>query len=134
MRYARPIFLLLFLLTLGLPLVSHAAAPYIDPATDTKHWGSADPSKTLFWTPAQQVAGYRNMEKISPARRISASTAPSILSEAPVGLPGVSFMHDGVEMTVDQYCAEGSVAGLIVLQNGTVVYERYGMGNYKSTR
>ena len=134
MRYARPIFLLLFLLTLGLPLMSHAAAPYIDPAIDTKHWGPADPSKTLFWTPAQQVAGYRNMEKISPARRISASTAPSILSEAPVGLSGVSFMHDGVEMTVDQYCAEGSVAGLIVLQNGTVVYERYGLGNDQTTR
>lgn len=134
MLYARPIPLLLFLLTLGQTLMSHAAAPYIDPSTDAEHWGPADPSKTLFWTPAQQVAGYRNMEKLSPARRIPASTAPSALPEALVDLSGVRFVHDGVGMTVEQYCAEGSVAGLIVLQNGAVAYERYGLGNDQSTR
>ena len=96
MLYARPIPLLLFLLTLGQTLMSHAAAPYIDPSTDAEHWGPADPSKTLFWTPAQQVAGYRNMEKLSPARRIPASTAPSALPEALVDLSGVRFVHDVV--------------------------------------
>ncbi|MGB0604694.1 MAG: hypothetical protein ACPGRY_07055, partial [Candidatus Latescibacterota bacterium] len=92
MLYARPIPLLLFSLALGLPLMSHAAAPYVDPSTDAEHWGPADPSKTLFWTPAQQVAGYRNMEKLSPARRIPASTAPSTLPEALVDLSGVRFV------------------------------------------
>lgn len=134
MRFVHSGFILFALLTLGLALVSHAAAPYIDPATDAEHWGPADPSKTLFWTPAQQVAGYRNMEKLSPSRRVPASAAPSELSEALIDLSGVRFVHDGVELSVDQYCKEQSVAGLIVLQNGTVVYERYGLGNNQSTR
>lgn len=134
MRYAR--FLLLFctLLTLCQLPAAHAAAPYIDPATDAQHWGPADPSKTLFWTPAQQVSGYRNMEKLFPSRRIPASTTPSVLPEALVDLADIRFEHDGIEMTVDAYSAQQSVAGLIVLQNGRIVYERYGLGNDRYTR
>ena len=35
-----------------------ADAPTIDPADDSNHFGS--PEEILFWTPEQQVAGYRN--------------------------------------------------------------------------
>ena len=30
------------------------------------------PDSVLFWTPEQQVAGYRNLDKIFPTRRIKA--------------------------------------------------------------
>ncbi|MDX1556453.1 MAG: hypothetical protein R3212_10540, partial [Xanthomonadales bacterium] len=52
-----------------------ARGPYVDPAEDTKYFG--DPDDFLNWAPKQQVAGYRNIELISPARRIEASTQPA---------------------------------------------------------
>jgi hypothetical protein len=47
------------------------AAPTIDPADDAAQFGP--PEKILFWTPEQQVAGYRNMEQLAPVRLVSAS-------------------------------------------------------------
>ena len=51
-----------------------ADAPYIDPADDEKYFG--DPAKELFWTHEQQVAGYRNMDKIAWTRAVPAGEDP----------------------------------------------------------
>ena len=42
---------------------------------------------------------------------------------------GVEINTDQVSMTVDEYVRIQNVAGLIVVKNGTVVYERYELGN-----
>lgn len=42
----------------------YAHAPVLDPADDARHLGP--PDKLLFWTPEQQVAGYRNFRLIYP--------------------------------------------------------------------
>jgi hypothetical protein len=47
-----------------------AKAPHVDPASDPDHFGPLD--KLLFWTPEQQVASYRNIDKILPSRSIIA--------------------------------------------------------------
>jgi CubicO group peptidase (beta-lactamase class C family) len=36
-------------------------------------------------------------------------------------------------MTTDEYFAKQSVAGLLVIKDGTIVYERYGLGNTKDS-
>lgn len=61
---ALTLFLLLPLTVLAEP------ATFIDPAEDARHFG--DPEMTLFWTPQQQVAGYRNMDRLVHARWIRA--------------------------------------------------------------
>lgn len=109
-----------------------AEAPFIDPADDARHFGP--PDKILFWTPEQQVAGYRNIHRIYPTRRIAAGDGVRALPFAPVDLSQVSLAAGDVSMTVDEYFTHQNVAGLLVLKDGKIAYERYGLGNTQDSR
>jgi len=113
-------------------LTAHAEAPFIDPAEDAAHFGSMD--KILFWTPQQQVAGYRNMDTLTEVRQIRAGRKPLALPERPVDLDSLAIVHDGGNMSVGDYLQRQSVAGLLVIKDGAVVYERYRLGNDRATR
>ena len=106
-----------------------ADAPTIDPVDDSKHFGA--PEEILFWTPEQQVAGYRNISKILPTREIKASNSVYPLPVKLAGLDELQFEYDGAQMTIDDYLANQSVAGLLVIKNGEIVFERYRLGNTK---
>jgi CubicO group peptidase (beta-lactamase class C family) len=110
----------------------HAQAPTIDPADDEQHLGP--PQLMLFWKPDRQVAGFRNFDKIYPTRLIAAGGTPLPLPADTVELGDVVIRHGDGEMTVDEYFTKGCVAGLLVIKNGTIVYERYGLGNTEDTR
>ncbi|MBT4523196.1 MAG: serine hydrolase [Halieaceae bacterium] len=109
-----------------------AEAPYIDPVDDHKHFGP--PQSTLFWTPKQQVAGYRNSDKIYPTRLIEAGGPVYPLPYALVDLGEVDVKLKGASMTVNEYVKAQSVAGLIVIKNGKILYERYGLGNTEDSK
>jgi len=113
------------------PALAVHAAPYIDPKDDPEHFASAD--NILFWNPDQQVAGYRNMEKITNARLIPASDNPLILQERHADLDSL-VIDDATGMTVDDYIDKQSVAGLLVIKDGAIVYERYALGNDRNSR
>ena len=51
-----------------------AQAPWVDPAQDQNNLGTQ--AASLFWTPQQQVSGYRNWGKIFPTRTIAAGDCP----------------------------------------------------------
>ena len=108
-----------------------AQAPWIDPADDDKHLG---PPRPLFWTLEQKVAGFRNYGKIFPVRRVPAgdSLFPLPVDERELG--GLEFAFHGETLTVDEYFVRSNVAGLLVIQDGKIVYERYGLGNTAETR
>lgn len=112
--------------------IAIAQAPYIDPAEDAQHFGS--PESILFWKPDQQVAGYRNMEQLVPVRWIRAGDAPLLLPEKPMDLDLVVLENAAGGMTVEQYLEQQSVAGLLVIKDGSIVYERYGLGNNQDSR
>ena len=109
-----------------------AEAPYIDPADDEKYFGP--PEAELFWTLEQKVAGYRNMDKISWTRAVPAGGDAFPLPTELRELGGIEINTDQVSMTVDEYIRKQNVAGLIVVKNGTVVYERYELGNTRESR
>lgn len=109
-----------------------AGAPYVDPADDSKHFGS--PDNVLFWTPEQQVAGYRNADRIFPTRTIRAGDAVLALPQALVDLGHVRFQLGNSSMTVDDYFQRQSVAGLLVIKDSKIVYERYGLGNTPNSK
>lgn len=109
-----------------------AQAPYIDPAEDALHFGS--PENILFWTPDQQVAGYRNMDQLAPVRWIHAGDAPLQLPEEPLDLDSVVLEDSTARLTIAQYLEQQSVAGLLVIKDGSIVYERYGLGNNQDSR
>ena len=109
-----------------------AKAPHVDPANDPDHFGP--PDKILFWTPEQQVASYRNIDKIFPTRAITADGAVLALPEAQVNLGGVTLRTEHSAMTVDEYFVQQNVAGLLVIKDGKIAYERYGLGNTGDSR
>jgi CubicO group peptidase (beta-lactamase class C family) len=104
-----------------------AKAPTIDPRDDAKHFG--EPEKVLMWTPEQQVSGYRNMSKLRPTRKITAAGTTLELPERLVDLGGVKINTDERSLSVDEYFEQQNVAGLLVIKDGQIVYERYGLGN-----
>lgn len=130
-RFSCLFFALLLALLAAAPQPT-AAAPHIDRAHDAEHLGQID--DILFWTPEQQVAGYRNMEKITPVRWIRAGNQPLPLPERPVDLDALPVLHDAGNMTVGEFLDSQSVAGLLVIKNGAIVYERYRLGNDHTTR
>ena len=106
-----------------------ADAPTIDPVDDSKHFGA--PEEILFWTPEQQVAGYRNISKILPTREIKASNSVYPLPVKLAGLDELQFEYDGAQMTIDDYLANQSVAGLLVIKNGEVAARKVGLMNVR---
>jgi len=123
---------ILVVLLLSSVTTVHADAPYIDPASDDDHLGS--PGNSLFWTAEQQVAGYRNMAKIFPTRRIDVDDSSYPLPYAKVDLGGVQIQHENGVLTTDEYFRKQNVAGLLVIKDGKIVYERYGLGNTEDSK
>lgn len=117
---------------LGATSPALADAPYIDPADDAKHLGP--PESVLFWTPEQQVAGYRNSHRIFWTRPIRAGGSPYPLPYAKRDLGNVEIRLADSSMTVDEYVERQSVAGLLVIKDGEILYERYGLGNTEDSR
>lgn len=113
-------------LLLTAPMLS-AKAPYVDPADDLENLGP--PQKLLFWTPKQQVASYRNIDKIFPTRVIAKGGNILELPEKPEDLSQVTFDAGDENWNVERYFDAKNVAGLLVIKDGNIVYERYGLGN-----
>ena len=91
-------------------------------------------SSALFWQGREQIAGFRNMERLSPVRWIRADDRLLALPPAEHRLQAVSFEFAGDTLTLDDYLDRQRVAGLLVLKDGAVAYERYRLGNDADTR
>lgn len=104
-----------------------AKAPFINPASDSQHLGPVE--NFLFWTPEQQVASYRNINLIFPTRVITTGPYTLELPEQLRNLGDVEFQVEDGPLTVNEYFQQQSVAGLVVIKDGNIVYERYGLGN-----
>lgn len=109
---------------------------YVDPTDDEKYFGEAE--DFLNWTPEQQIAGYRNIEKIGPARLVPASNEPLLLPrrERDLGKMQISgeFEEESFSLSLDEFFERKRVAGLLVVKDGVIVYERYGLGNAETSR
>lgn len=122
----KPVSILSLLAVLGMSVV-WADAPYIDPADDAAHFG--DIENVLFWNTPQKVAGFRNMKELTPTRQVDAGSNPYPLPGKKSDLASLSFVHENSEVTIDDYIRSHNVAGLLVIKDGFVVYERYELGN-----
>jgi CubicO group peptidase (beta-lactamase class C family) len=111
---------------------THAKAPFVDPANDLENLGP--PDRFLFWTPQQQVAGYRNIDRVFPTRVITADSTLLELPSDPVDLGKIRVQTEASSMTIDEYFVQQNVAGLLVIKDGKIAYERYGLGNTPTSR
>ncbi|MFT4955085.1 MAG: CubicO group peptidase (beta-lactamase class C family) [Brevundimonas sp.] len=74
-------------------------------------------SEVLFWSQDEREAGFRAMDRITPHRTVAAGGEVRAL---PPGAP--------LDLEVDAFMETEKVAGLLVLQDGRVRLERYGLG------
>ena len=108
-------------------LMSIGCAYAQEPADDLKHLGPQE--NILFWSPQQQLAGYRNIDKIFPTRSIKTGDFIHTLPPEPAGLEDLEIATDDTVLSLDEYFTRQRVAGLLVIKSGKIVYERYGLGN-----
>ena len=77
---------------------------------------SADPG-VLFWTPERREADFRRMGEIVPHATVAASGSPRALVQG-----------EPLDLDVDAFMQVERTAGLLVIQDGKVRLERYGLG------
>ncbi len=87
----------------------------------------------LFWSFEQQKAGYPHMEDQFPTRLVKrgATVTPLPVADKPLEL---TFKVADQTWTVDDYMVRNRAAGLLVLKDGQVVLERYGLGQTPQMR
>ncbi len=89
-------------------------------------------SKLLFWPQDKQSVGYRNIDRIYATRPIKRGETVYPLPKAGRDL-ALTFEHDGRTWTVGDLMKFNNVAGLIVVKDGKVVFEKYDLGNTETT-
>ena len=81
----------------------------------------------LNWTPAQQQWGFKHMELIDPSRLVKRGSHVHVLRKAAVQL-NPRFEAEGRWYDTESYMAAFRVSGVLVLKDGEIVLERYGLG------
>jgi CubicO group peptidase (beta-lactamase class C family) len=84
--------------------------------------------------PDIQVRTFRNIDRLFPTRTIKRGIQVYPLPESDIPLKGVEFTSAGKKYDMYDYMSLNRVSGLLVLKNGKIAFERYELGNTKTTR
>lgn len=87
----------------------------------------------LFWTPKQQSRGYRSIEKIYKVTTIKRGSNVHPLPRASKQL-SPTWDFQGRQWTVAGYMSANRTSGVLVLKDGKIVLERYGLGRTPKDR
>ena len=87
----------------------------------------------LAWSAQQQTDGYRSIETVYKVNTIKRGNRvhPLPMAEKQIDF---TFDHEGKSWTVDAYMKAYNVSGVLVLKDGKVLMERYGMGRKPTDR
>ena len=77
--------------------------------------------QVLFWDQATRTDRFRRMEDFYPGMEVPAAAKPRVL---PAGQP----LESATVALLDEFVKRQNAAGLMVLQDGRVRYEKYGLG------
>ena len=92
-----------------------------------------EPAQILIWPPERRLRAFRNYAGTFPTRAIPAGGLSYPLDDAPRDLATLSYTLDGERFGLEDFIREARVAGLIVVNRGRVLYERYELGNDAQT-
>ena len=87
----------------------------------------------LSWTPKQQAWGYRHMEDAFPVKVVARGTTVRDLPKAAQEI-NPTWTWQGKPQTIATYMKTMNTSGLMVLQDGKIVLERYGLGRTPQER
>jgi len=91
-----------------------------------------DADDFLLWPPCLQAYGYRIVEKLFATRAVRCGEHASSIPRGRE-LP-LSYQYGDEERTVAQLMDRNAIAGLLVIRDGRIVLERYGLGLKASDR
>ncbi|MDO8410164.1 MAG: serine hydrolase [Phenylobacterium sp.] len=108
------------------------AAPALAPAHAQVPLDPATPN-FLMWSPELQSRGYRAIEDVFQVNTIERGEAvrPLVMADRQID---PTFTHDGQDWTVASYMEAFNVSGVLVLKDGQILLERYGMGRQPADR
>lgn len=86
----------------------------------------------LLWPPGLQAWGYRIVDQLFASRTIARGPSPRVLPRGPEIAP--VYRADGAPAGVAEFLDRNTVAGLLVMREGRVVLERYGLGLREADR
>ena len=84
----------------------------------------------LFWGPDQQVYGFPRLAELYPTRSIKGQEVPLQLPIRLSNLDAFSYSYAEQIHTVDSHMQSERTAGLLVIQNGEIKVERYGLEHH----
>ena len=88
----------------------------------------------LFWSPQQQIIGYRGIDDMFPTREISRGTYAYPLLPDHRDFSEFRYRHAGNRLSIDDYIRSMNVAGLVAIKDGRILLERYALGNDENSR
>jgi CubicO group peptidase (beta-lactamase class C family) len=98
----------------------------------------ADPEQVapnhMDTTPENQAATFRNQDQVWPHRVIRRGGAVQPLPPHARSLADLTYEVGDVRFSLSDFMARCRTAGLLVLKNGEIALERYGMGNGPESR
>jgi CubicO group peptidase (beta-lactamase class C family) len=92
-----------------------------------------DTPSLLFWTPEQQSTGYRSIEKIYKVATVKRGPNVHALPKASKQL-SPNWDYGDRHWTVADYMSVNKTSGVLVLKDGKIVLERYGLGRTPKER
>lgn len=124
------------LITAGLlllPGLLGAQTPrYVDPARDAELLRNVG-DLNLGDTSDTQIVRFRNWATIFPSRRIEAGDQVQTLPRDEVDFSTLTYEVDGQQYSFQDYKNHHDMAGLLVIKDGVIRYEEYGLGNNEDT-
>lgn len=105
---------------------------WLDPAQDMANLPTD--GSILFWSGDQQIAGFRNTHILSPVRHIQHGEQTMQLPRDERDFSSLRYELGSEQFTLDDYMNHNHVGGVLVLKDGKILLERYGLGNTEDTR
>jgi len=87
-----------------------------------------------FWSPTEQEFGYRSMERIFPTHAIHRGETVAPLPYDPAGEMPVGFEFEHRHFSLNDFMAIDRASGVLIVQDGKVLAERYGLGRKPEDR
>ncbi|WP_435201177.1 serine hydrolase domain-containing protein [Qipengyuania sp. 902] len=98
-----------------------AAAPAVTQSMP-EQMASMDPGDSiLFWDDGRRSAAFRDMESLFPGLEVAPASNPRTLRQGPP-------LSRDVQVAIRDFMAKTQAAGVMVLDNGVVRFEEYGLG------
>ncbi len=102
-------------------------ARWVDPAGDLNNLPTE--GGLLTWQGDAQIIGYRNLRNMSATRDILAGNDVLELPYREHDFSSLRYTAGSQQYSLEDYLLRNHVAGLLVIKDGNILLERYGMGN-----